>query len=105
MKKRKYLTPKQKATLVSKQSGMCAECGDIFTEDDPPDFDHHLALIDGGTNALKNWRAIHRVKCHRPKSIKEHKANAKVKRIIKKRKGIKSKWVKKIPSRPFRRPM
>lgn len=105
MKRRKYLTPKQKANLIWDQGGKCADCGNIFTELDPPDFDHHLALIDGGSNALNNWRAIHRIKCHKPKSIKEHKANAKVKRIKNKLKGNKLKWKKKIPSRPFRRIM
>lgn len=88
---RKYLTKKEKAALLAKQNNLCQECGGPFTEEDPPDYDHHLAIIDGGKG--KPDRAIHRHKCHRPKSIREHKANAKVKRIRKKatKKGRKAK--------------
>lgn len=89
--RRKYLTKNEKTTLLAKQHNLCHECGEPFTKEDPPDYDHHLAIIDGGRG--KPDRAIHRIKCHKPKSVREHKANAKVKRIRKKatKKGRKSK--------------
>jgi len=43
------------------------------------DIDHHLAMIDGGTHELSNWRPL----CdhhHRLKSAREHIANWKAKR-------------------------
>lgn len=46
-------------------------------------FDHHLALIDGGAHDNSNIRPIC-VACHKPKSAAEHKNNAKAKRLLKK---------------------
>ena len=99
--KRKYLTPKQKKQLLKEQDWLCLECREPFTEGDPAIYDHKQALIDGGTNDWDNWRAIHRDKCHKPKTKIEQQNNAKVKRIQNKLNGVKPKWKRKIGSRGF----
>lgn len=43
-------------------------------------WDHHLALVDGGTHDVKNIRPLC-LHCHRDKSAREHKNNAKAKRL------------------------
>ncbi len=44
------------------------------------DIDHHLAIIDGGTHELSNWRPLCDP-CHAKKSAREHKANWHCKRV------------------------
>jgi len=44
------------------------------------EIDHHVALIDGGKHELDNWRPVCS-SCHRRKSAREHKNNAKSKRL------------------------
>lgn len=60
----------------------CAEC---YSENNVVDmqFDHHLALVDGGAHEIENIRPLC-VLCHRKKSAREHKNNAKAKRVAKK---------------------
>lgn len=43
-------------------------------------WDHHLALVDGGAHDVENIRPIC-PGCHRRKSAREHKNNAKAKRL------------------------
>ena len=43
------------------------------------DIDHHLAVIDGGTHELSNWRPLCDP-CHAKKSAGEHIGNCKAKR-------------------------
>lgn len=50
------------------------------------DIDHHLAIIDGGKHELENWRPICTA-CHAKKSAREHRNNAKCKRVAKKHSG------------------
>lgn len=46
--------------------------------------DHCVALIDGGKHELENFRPICSA-CHRKKSAREHRNNAKAKRLAKAR--------------------
>jgi 5-methylcytosine-specific restriction endonuclease McrA len=46
------------------------------------EFDHHLALIDGGLHESSNIRPVCR-SCHAKKSAKEHIGNSKAKRLAK----------------------
>lgn len=74
---RKYLTPKQKVTLVKIQEGCCAICGEkprVF------EYDHRVELWAGGTNDFANWQALCR-KCHTDKSGAEAKHRAKMNRL------------------------
>lgn len=53
------------------------------------EFDHHLALVDGGKHTVENIRPLCGV-CHAAKSAREHIANCKAKRLAsggRKRKG------------------
>ena len=44
------------------------------------DIDHHLAIIDGGSHDLSNWRPLCDP-CHAKKSAREHISNCKCKRV------------------------
>ena len=44
------------------------------------DIDHHLAVIDGGTHDLSNWRPLCDP-CHAKKSAREHIGNCRAKRL------------------------
>jgi len=62
----------------------CQVCGDATYIADI-DIDHELALIDGGSHDFQaNMRPVCKA-CHAIKSAREHKNNAKTKRIVKKR--------------------
>lgn len=45
-------------------------------------WDHHLALVDDGAHEVENVRPVCFL-CHRKKSAREHKNNAKAKRLAK----------------------
>jgi 5-methylcytosine-specific restriction endonuclease McrA len=79
--KRTPLNMRQKQLLWDKQAGLCAvaSCRTVLVPGRAED-DHHLALVDGGTNELSNRRLIC-IPCHKAKSAIEHKNNAKAKRI------------------------
>jgi 5-methylcytosine-specific restriction endonuclease McrA len=77
--KRTPLNMRQKQLLWDKQKGLCRSCYEPLKADSFED-DHHLALIDGGTNELQNRRLIC-IPCHKAKSALEHKANSKAKRL------------------------
>lgn len=64
------------------------------------EIDHHRALIDGGKHELENFRPICS-SCHRKKSAREHKNNAKAKRVAAKHNGTWKRKGRKMPSRPF----
>lgn len=70
------------------------------------EFDHHLALIDGGQHTVDNLRPL----CyehHAKKSAREHIANCKAKRLKagpkKSKHPLKSRGFNKTKSRPFGR--
>lgn len=48
---------KYKTRLYEKQKGLCRWCGEPLTDD--YEIDHIVALINGGTNALKNLCVCH----------------------------------------------
>lgn len=81
MIKRTPLSQRQKEKLWEKQQGLCAvaSCRTVLVPGRAED-DHHLALVDGGTNELSNRRLICS-ECHKVKSALEHKANSKAKRL------------------------
>ena len=78
-------------------SVMCSDCGaDVLVSE--VQIDHHLALVDGGAHEVENLRPLC-INCHKHKSAREHKNNAKAKRIQKKR--AKPSGNGSIKSRPF----
>lgn len=77
----------------------CGICGVALRPGDNIEFDHHHAIIHDGPHEYQNLRPVH-AHCHKAKTKADVQANAKVKRIIKKRAGI-TKPKKSIPSRPF----
>lgn len=81
MEKRTALSQRQKELLWAKQLGLCGvpTCRAPLEHGRFED-DHHLALIDGGTNEPSNRRLIC-IPCHAAKSALEHKANSKAKRL------------------------
>ena len=95
--KRRTITDKMKLAVLDRWATVtCAVCrlGNCLLD---VQFDHHLALVDGGTHSVDNIRPVC-VECHKIKSAREHKANAKCKRIAaggRKRRG------RKMQSRPF----
>lgn len=78
MTKRGHLTRKRKAELFLAADGRCGICREKIVG--KVEWDHHLALVFGGTNANDNWRPLH-PECHRRKSAIEHRANCKAKRL------------------------
>ena len=74
---RKYLPPKAKAALVLKQGGLCAGCG---VKPRAFEYDHIIALDEGGTNDPSNWQALGRC-CHVPKTGAHAKRRAKTNRL------------------------
>ena len=62
--------------------------------------DHWLALVDGGKHEDSNFRPI-APGCHSKKSAREHKNNAKAKRIAKKNSGQEQKPTRKLQGRKF----
>lgn len=55
--------PKKVATLLKKQQGKCAHCGNYFTNGDSIEVDHIVPTSNGGKNAYSNWQLLHR-HCH-----------------------------------------
>jgi 5-methylcytosine-specific restriction endonuclease McrA len=100
MGKRPAITPAMRLNVL-KQFGavvLCQICGD-------PEYvaviqiDHELALIDEGAHCTDtNLRPVC-IPCHAKKSAREHKNNAKAKRLLKKHSNPKPEG--KIKSRPF----
>lgn len=58
---------------------VCAGCGDTV-DDWNMNWDHWLAIVDGGAHEVSNLRPIC-LPCHKEKSASEHKNNAKAKRL------------------------
>lgn len=62
------------------------------------EIDHWLALVDGGAHTNDNLRPIC-ASCHRKKSAREHRNNAKCKRVAKKHSGQAPKPGRRIQNR------
>lgn len=99
--KRPSITDKMKLQVLRDHGAIvpCGGCSDAIKIDEI-DYDHHRALIDDGEHDVSNLRPICR-KCHTAKSAREHRNNAKCKRVAAKHNGTFVKKGKKIPARPF----
>lgn len=61
---------------------LCPGCA-MFVPLSAIQFDHHLALVDGGKHDEENVRVLCSIICHKNKSAREHVANCKGKRVAK----------------------
>lgn len=77
--KRRPVTQAMRLDWYDWQDRICPTCG-VTTFGALMEWDHHLALIDGGTHDTDNLRLIC-IPCHRKKSAGEHIANCKAKRL------------------------
>lgn len=94
--KRKPITDRMKLALVRLHNPLVAchyrlagDCRGLWLPFINAQYDHHLALIDGGKHTVENLRYICQP-CHKIKSAREHIANCKAKRLAsggRKRKG------------------
>lgn len=113
--KRPAITPAMRLAVLKahKATVMCSECGkDVSVAD--VQIDHHLALVDGGAHDVDNLRPLCPDPCHRIKSAREHVANCKAKRLLKKHSnptpqgtmksaGFNKAWTKKMDGTVIRR--
>jgi hypothetical protein len=98
LSKRPTITPTMKLEVLRRAKTLvpCSECmrEALAKESDPKviplwlvsqpleniQFDHHLALVDGGEHSVENLRPLCPLH-HRIKSAREHVANCKAKRL------------------------
>ena len=83
------LPPRVKARVVYEQDGICAcGCGvKLGMAGEAIEFDHVLALINGGENREGNIQALRKV-CHRQKTTSDVRLKAKAARVYKKNLGL-----------------
>ncbi len=78
-----------KARIMEKQNGKCACCGvKLGMAGEGIEFDHTVALINGGENRESNLRAL-RQRCHKVKTRKDVAEKARVNRKRDKHFGFK----------------
>ena len=89
--------PRVKARIVLAQDGLCAcGCGvKLGAAGETIEFDHEVALVNGGENRESNLRALRRP-CHGTKTKADVAEKAKVARVRAKHLGLKPK-TRKIP--------
>jgi len=58
------------ATLIKRQKGKCAHCGNYFKDGDSLEVDHIIPKSKGGKNEYKNWQLLHR-HCHDKKTAND----------------------------------
>lgn len=92
VEERAYLRPRQKIALVTRQKHCCAICRGKPTKFE---FDHILALSEGGTNAPENWQALC-PDCHATKGKGEARRRKKRNRL----KGKTGQWARRQRNRP-----
>ncbi len=105
MTKRKAITPAMKIkALLSRYEISCGICHFILGPLDEIQWDHVHAISMDGPHEWENIRPTH-ARCNQAKGIREHKAAAKVKRILadKPSKRPMQNSGKPIPSRPFQK--
>ena len=64
---RRKLTTLDKLKIVVAQA-RCPLCGEKLGDLAGLDFDHQIALVNGGPDTLDNLRAVHREGCHKRKT-------------------------------------
>ncbi len=81
------IPPRVKLRILEAQKNACATCRTEFCAHVRPQFDHTIALINGGENREGNLQAIcdH---CHKPKTVKDVAMKAKDRRVKAKHLGI-----------------
>lgn len=79
MVKRRYLTDKQKAEVIARQGGVCAELG--CNDTGPFVFDHVNPLWVSENNDVSNFQGIC-TEHNRIKTAKDARDRAKIKRIL-----------------------
>ncbi len=96
--KRQAITPAMKIDcLLHTYNIICRICGAELLPGDRLEWDHIHAISMDGPHDFRNLRPTHAA-CNRAKGIKEHRASAKVDRLL----GLTcNKPKKKIPSRPW----
>ena len=78
-----------KLRIVLAQNGKCAITGQKFRPGDTIEYDHEIALINGGENRESNIRAV-LTTAHKTKTAKDVAQKAKNDRVRKKHFGINS---------------
>lgn len=58
------------ATLLKRQKGICAHCGNYFTDGNSIEVDHVIPTSIGGRNSSDNWQLLHR-HCHDKKTASD----------------------------------
>lgn len=77
-----------KARLMMEAGGKCAVCGrKLGVGGEPPEFDHVIALINGGEHREANLRPVCG-ECHSDKSKEDMRLKKKIARIQKKNLGL-----------------
>lgn len=76
---------------------ICEVCGEILLPEQDIQFDHIHADVHGGPHEYQNLRPLH-AECHKKKTVRDIKDNAKVKRLRGERKP---RVRKRMPSRPM----
>lgn len=79
--------PRVKLRLVTAQDNLCAACTQPFGPQRKPEFDHFIALCNGGKNAEDNIVAIC-APCHKAKTPADVAEKSKVAKVRKKHLGI-----------------
>ena len=79
--------PRVKDRIVQAQDGCCAKCAARFGPKVPPEFDHRIALINGGENREANLWALCPI-CHGTKSKRDVAQKSKDARVRQNHLGI-----------------
>jgi 5-methylcytosine-specific restriction protein A len=80
--------PRVRDRIAARQDNCCAECARPLGGANPADFDHRIAIINGGANREGNVQALCRRPCHRAKTNRDLAIKAKDARVRKKHLGI-----------------
>src|SRR5579859_3281988 len=78
----------------------CPECGNPIEPGQRIEWDHRHAVVFDGPHEYQNLRPIHYDPCHKKKTARDVKANAKVKRL---QQGGRKRRGKQLQSRPFQK--
>jgi RNA-directed DNA polymerase len=62
--------PARVTTLLKRQKGKCAHCGNYFKDGDLIEVDHKIPKSKGGKESYDNWQLLHR-HCHDKKTASD----------------------------------